>query len=64
MQEELFGWEKGSAQDEPRLPFNQVISDSVSELTLMSKTIANNSRLTFSFLENGREIYVKKQAYF
>jgi hypothetical protein len=43
------------------LPFNHLINQIVSELSIMNKLIAGNSKLTTSLLENGRDIFLKKR---
>ncbi len=46
------------------LPFNHLINQIVSELSILNKLIAANSKLTTSLLENGRDIFLKKKEYF
>jgi hypothetical protein len=46
------------------LPFNHLINQIVSELSILNKLIAANSKLTTSLLENGRDILLKKKEHF
>jgi hypothetical protein len=43
------------------LPFNHLINQIVSQLSIANKLIATNSKLTTSLLENGRDIFLKKK---
>jgi hypothetical protein len=60
MQEESFT-SHGNEALRVDLPYNHLINQIVSELGIVNKQIAANSKLTTSLLENGRDIYLKKR---